>query len=65
MEENNRLKLASKPKPEQFFTISGLDKLLDSTGYVVFKDGLTFAEYLDEADGSIYLKRCELRYAAE
>ena len=65
MGENNRLKLASKPKPEQFFTISGRDKLLDSTGYVVFKDGLTFAEYLDEADGSIYLTRCELSYAAE
>lgn len=47
MGESNRLKLASKPKPEQFFTISGRDKLLDSTGYVVFKDGLTFAEYLD------------------
>lgn len=65
MGESNRLKLASKPKPEQFFTISGRDKLLDSTGYVVFKDGLTFVEYLDEADGSIYLTRCELSYATE
>lgn len=27
MGESNRLKLASKPKPEQFFTISGRDKL--------------------------------------
>ena len=25
MGESNRLKLASKPKPEQFFTISGRD----------------------------------------
>lgn len=65
MGENSRLKLASKPKPEQFFTISGRDKLLDSTGYVVFKDGMIFAEYLDEDDGSIYLMRCELRYAAK
>lgn len=30
MGESNRLKLASKPKPEQFFTISGRDKLLES-----------------------------------
>lgn len=65
MGESNRLKLASKPKPEQFFTISGRDKLLESTGYVVFRDGLTFAEYLDEDDGSIYLTRCKLRYATE
>ena len=56
MGESNRLKLASKPKP---------DKLLESTGYVVFRDGLTFAEYLDEDDGSIYLTRCKLQYAAK